>query len=372
MISKLALKRLTASDLTFFEWHFRNRNVGNQKAINLNADVFTGRLYPSLDIVARERQNKIGIDLWIAGPGAAEPVNLQRKIIKGATYKNWRLDGEFVYNPEGTPDRFNILRPGDMALFGFEGEVAPDAVTVVLVGQDAAQDQTLFRELDDLLITDSMKVVESKTLGELCGRLDVPQFHPVWLLVSDEDLTEAAMGQAPAVARLLTQPRSASLSQDDLRAARRAAEEIGRLGEELVDYHLGERLAAGEIAEYAWVSDINAISPFDFRIRGTGPWEKLEVKTTAGDFSRDFYVSFNELREMAHGEEEYLIGRVYEASQEGAKLRYSQGLRAYSQSILEVFSNLPTGVIPSGVSIRPDEAMFGEEINLAEPVDHEE
>ena len=372
MISKLALKRLTASDLTFFEWHFRNRNAGNQKAINLNADVFTGRLYPSLDIVVRERQNKIGIDLWIAGPGAAEPVNLQRKIIKGAAYKNWRLDGEFVYNPEGTPDRFNILRPDDMALLGFEGELAPDTVTVVLVGQDAPQDQTLFRGLDDVLVTGSMMAVESKALGELCDRLGVPQSHPVWLLVSNEDLAEAAMGQAPAVDRLLTRPRSASLSQDDLRAARRAAEEIGRLGEELVDYHLGERLATGEIADYVWVSDINAIAPYDFRIRGTGPWEKLEIKTTAGDFSREFYVSLNELREMVHGEGEYFIGRAYEASQEGAKLRYSQELRAYGQSILDAFSSLPPGVTPNGVTIRPDEAMFGEEINLAEPVDHAE
>ncbi len=49
---KFALKRLTASDLTFFVWHFKNRNAGNQKAINLNADVFVGKLFPSLPEVA--------------------------------------------------------------------------------------------------------------------------------------------------------------------------------------------------------------------------------------------------------------------------------------------------------------------------------
>ena len=372
MISKLALKRLTASDLTFFEWHFRNRNAGNQKAINLNADVFTGHLYPALDVVARERQNKIGIDLWIAGPGAAEPVNLQRKIIKGAAYKNWRLDGEFVYNPEGTPERFNLLRPGDMALFGFEGELAPDTVTVVLVGQNPPEDRVLFQGLDDVLATRGMITIEGKTLGGLCDQLGVAGSHPVWLLVGDEDLPEAAMGQAPAVGRLLSRPRPARLSQDDLRAARFAAEETGRLGEELIDYHLGERSAAHEIGDYLWVSDINAISPYDFRIRRTCPWEKLEVKTTTGDFSREFHVSLNELREMAHGEEEYFIGRVYKASREGAKLRYSQELRAYGQSILDAFSNLPPGVTPNGVTIRPDEAMFGDEIDLDEPVDSEE
>ena len=372
MISKLALKRLTASDLTFFEWHFRNRNAGNQKAINLNADVFTGQLYPALALIIRERQNKIGVDLWLAGPAAAEPVNLQRKIIKGTGYKNWRLDGELIYNPEGMPGRFNILRPGDMALFGFEGNLSPDTVTVLLVGQDAAQDQTLFRGLNDILSTSSMIAVDSNDLSDLCDRLGVPQSHPVWLLIRDEDLVEAAMGHAAAVNRLLTRPRPASLAQDDLRMARRAAEEIGRLGEELVDLHLRERLASGEIADYDWVSDINAISPYDFRVRRSGPWEKLEIKTTAGDFSREFYVSLNELREMAHGEEEYFVGRVYQASQEGAKLRYSQQLRAYGQSIIDAFSSFPPGVTPNGVTIRPDEAMFGEEIDLTMPVDQKE
>ena len=161
MISKLALKRLTASDLTFFEWHFRNRNAGNQKAINLNADVFTGELYPRLDIIVRERHNKVGIDLWIAGPGAAEPVNLQRKIIKGTRYKNWRLDGEFIYNPEDTPERFNLLQPGDLALIGFEGDLEPNTVTLVLVSKDAPQDQILFSRLDEFL--SARRMITSKT-----------------------------------------------------------------------------------------------------------------------------------------------------------------------------------------------------------------
>ena len=372
MISKLALKRLTASDLTFFEWHFKNRNAGNQKAINLNANVFAEQLYPKIDIIAKERQNKLGIDLWIAGPAAAEPVNLQRKIIKGTSYRNWRLDGEFVYNPEGTPERFNMLRPDDIALLGFEGELAPDTVTLLMVGKDAPEDQILFQGLDDILGSHSMVILESDALGELCDRLGVPQSHPVWLVVSDEDLLEAAVGQATAVDRLLKRPRSARLSLDDLRKARRAAEEIGRLGEELVDIHLRERLAAGGITNYEWVSDINAIAPYDFRFRGAGSWEKLEVKTTAGDFSREFYLSLNELREMVHGEEEYSIGRVYQASHAGAKLRYSKHLQTYGQSILGAFSGFPPGVTPNGVTIHPDEEMFGDEINLTWPVDYEE
>ena len=367
MLDKLALKRLTASDLTFFEWHFRNGDAGNQKAINLNADVFTGQLYPAL----RERQNKIGIDLRIAGPAAAKPINLQRKIIKGSAYKNWRLDGEFVYNPEDAPSRFNLLSPGDLALLGFEGKLKPDTVTLLLVAKAVFEDQILFQGLDDVLGTQRMMVLENDTLRGMCERLDVPQSHPVWSVVSDEDLTEAAAGQAPAVDRLLSRPAYAILSLNDLRKARRAAEEIGRLGEELVDLHLGGLLATGKITNYEWASDINAIAPYDFRVQRGGIWEKLEIKTTAGDFSREFHLPRSELREMARGRETYRIGRVYRACPDGAKLRVSQELRSYGELILDALSGLPAGVTPDGVTILPDDALFGDEIDITVPSDEE-
>ena len=372
MTSRLALKRLTASDLTFFAWHFRNRNAGNQKAINLNADVLTGQLYPALDTIVKDSENKLRIDLWIAGPAAAEPMSLQRKIIKGAAYKNWRLDGEVVHNPEGTPERFNALQPDDLALLGFVGELAPDRLTLLLVGQDAPQDQTLFRGLDDILGSQRMIALEDQTLGELCRRLAVPQSHPVWFLVSDEDLTEAAVDQAPAVERILKQPRFARLSLSELEAARRAAQETGRLGEELVEIHLRGRLAAGEIENYEWTSDLNAISPYDFRIEKAGSWEKLEIKTTRADFGREYYLSVNELREMVYGGGAYSIGRVYHASPMGAKLRYSKQVRVYGETILNALSSLPAGVTANAVTIQPDEAMFEEEIDLTPPADHEE
>ncbi len=369
MLYKLALKRLTASDLTFFQWHFVNRNAGNQKAINLNADVLTGEFYPALEAVVRERQNKISIDLWIAGPGGAKPVNLQRKIIKGAAYKNWRLDGELVHNPEGAPERFNTLRPDDIALLGFEGELEPDSLTVVLIAKEAAEDRMLFAGLGQTLGERRMMVLDGSELRELCKSRNVPESHPVWLVASDEDLTDASMGQAPAVRRLLSRPRSANLSLEDLRKARRAAEEIGRLGEELVDFHLREAVDAGEIDDYEWASDINAIAPYDFRVQSDGGWSKLEIKTTPGDFFREVHLPLSELREVVHGAEPYRIGRVYRASRGGAKMRVSQELRAYGKSIIDVFAGLPSGVTANGVTIRPDAAMFGVEISLTVPSD---
>ncbi len=372
MTDKLALKRLTASDLTFFEWHFRNRNAGNQKAINLSADVFLDQLYPVLETVIRERQNKLGVDLWIAGPAAAEPVNLQRKIIKGASYKNWRLDGEFIYNPDDRPGQFNILEPGDIALFGLEGELAPDTVTLVLVSKTAPEDWALFQGLESVLSTRRMMALEAGILRQLCEKPPVPPSHPVWLLVRDEDLAEAAAGQASAVDRLLRRPRPARLSLEDLRKARRVAEEIGRFGETLVDFHLRKGLAAKEITDYVWASDINAIEPYDFRIERDGSREKLEVKTTAGAFGRELHLPLSELREMTHGDSPYRIARVYDATGDGAKMRISYGLREYGHSIIGAFAALPAGVTPNGVTIVPDQTMFGDEIVLAAPARDEE
>ena len=67
--TKLALKRLTASDLTLFEWQFRNRPAGNQKAINLNRNVFIDILYPALPEVAEDHDGRLPLDVTIYGPG---------------------------------------------------------------------------------------------------------------------------------------------------------------------------------------------------------------------------------------------------------------------------------------------------------------
>jgi len=143
MNRKVAIKRLTASDLTLFEWHFRNRNAGNQKAINLNADVFTGILYPALPEVAKARDGRLPIDLYLYGPGLASEINLQRKIVKHGTYKNWRLDGEFIFNPGDDPLRFNLLEPDDFVIFEFIGETYPEVLKAVFIANSIPTDQSI-------------------------------------------------------------------------------------------------------------------------------------------------------------------------------------------------------------------------------------
>ena len=80
MIQKIVLKRMTSSDLTFFAWHYLNEPAGNQKAINLNADVFIDILYPGLPAIAQNRGDRFPLDLYLFGPGYAGEYNLQRKI----------------------------------------------------------------------------------------------------------------------------------------------------------------------------------------------------------------------------------------------------------------------------------------------------
>ena len=81
MPRKLALKRLTASDLTLFKWHFQNHPAGKQKAFNLDASVLVDELYPQLGEPALVPQPRYPLDLYLCGPGLAPANNLQRKIL---------------------------------------------------------------------------------------------------------------------------------------------------------------------------------------------------------------------------------------------------------------------------------------------------
>ena len=135
----------------------------------------------------------------------------------------------------------------------------------------------------------------------------------------------------------------------------------------MVDFYLKCRLDEGKITNYDWASDLNAIAPHDFRIQRDGSWEKLEIKTTTRNFGREYHLPHSELHDMVYGGEIYRIGRVYELTLDGAKMRISEDLREFGQTILEDFSKLPPGVAVDGVSITPDEAMFGGEIVLSVP-----
>ena len=363
---RMAAKRLTASDLTFFLWHFRNANAGNQKSINLNANVFVDNLYPVLGEAPVER---LPLDLYLYGPGLAPERNLQRKIIKGRAYKNWRLNGEFVdAQPDDPPDRYRSLQGGDIAVFDFFGDPYPAGARVVLLARSEAADTALHEQIAQMIPADdrhSMIPLDAATLGRVLDAAAAPPEHPLRDLQIDQDLAEAAVGNQDAIERLRRRPRLRRLTDEDLARSRANAERVGASGEDIVNSFLADQADKGEIREYTWASRENAIEPYDFRfVAMDGTQVLTDVKSTEGEFSRPIHVSLNELICMAGADlsgQRYDLCRVYLLGQDAASTRWARGVSGWARTVLSALEGLPPGVKVDGVSVAPDTLAFGDE-----------
>jgi hypothetical protein len=361
---KLAVKVLTASDLTFFEWHFKNKNAGNQKALNLNADVFVTDLYPALPTTREGASGRLPIDLYLYGPGIAGEINLQRKIIKNVSYKNWRLDGEFIFNPTGEPDRFNSLRPGDFAILEFSGDVIPVAIRVVFVSMVTAEDQGLHTALAAWIGRRSMASLSEEVLHELAGSTGLVNDHPIREFLIDADLEDVVVGGAEGVARLLSRRSGSRISKRQLLEARDRADMVGELGEALVADYLELLRDRGEVEHFEWASRDNAISPFDFVVTAQGKEELVDVKSTTGAFDRKVHVSLSELLCMAREGKSYTLFRVFGISGDQAGLRVSADMRKFAEDALRVLGSLPDGVTVDSISVDPQILDCGKEVRL--------
>ena len=366
---KLALKRLTASDLTFFEWHFRNHNAGNQKAINLNADVFVSQLYPSLPEVALVSGGRLPIDLYLYGPGLAQEWNLQRKIVKFGSYKNWRLNGEFIHDPSTDENRFHVLVAGDVVVLEFGGDVTPSTLKAFFVAQALSEDRPVYGVLSGYLGQRAMASIAPIELEALIGRARPGEQHPINELLIESDLEDAAQRGEAGLERLYSRRSGVRLSKAELAKAIKRIEEIGELGEEFVQVYLDDQKNRGTIREYQWASQDNAVSPFDFRVEKPDSGFLLDVKATTGRFERNLHVSVPELETMLNQPSEYLIYRVYEMSDGSAKLRISGKMRGFAHTVLAILRKLPDGVQSDGVSVGPSTLPFGDEILLSMPGD---
>jgi Domain of unknown function (DUF3883) len=350
---KFALKRLTASDLTFFVWHFRNRNAGNQKAINLNADVFVGKLFPSLPEVVAANSGRIPIDLYVYGPGLASELNLQRKIIKVGSYKNWRLDGEFIHDPETDAERFHALAPDDIVLLEFVGDIVPNSMKAFFLSQATKDDLAAYRAFSEYLGNNSMSVISYAEIEALIKKANPSDTHSLYELLLEADLEDAAEGGAEGITRLYSRRPGRRLSKIELTLALRRVEEIGQLGEELVNAYFEREKIEGRITDFSWESMDNAVAPFDFWCQRAGLRTLVDVKTTSGEFERNIHVSLPELKLMRDSREEYFIYRVYEIVGNTAKLRRSGPTRQLASSILSVLEGLPQGISADGISFSP-------------------
>ena len=367
MGDKIALKRLTASDLTFFEWHFRHQNAGNQKSINLNADVFVEQLYPAVPVIAPTMEGGVPVALTLFGPGKKGPYHLARKIVKTGSYKNWRLNGEFVYNPDDDPARFNVLKPYDLAIMFFKGDPIPSAADIVFLSETTSDDMSLHTELSQLLPSGrrSMIRLDRAELEATIATAEVPLGHPIEQFLSDQEfdaaLEDVTFGTESAM-RFVRRRLGRSVSAAELANARRNADLVGRDGEGLVCFFLENLKAEGILSAVEWTSNYNAASPYDFRISMFGGQEvSIDVKSTKGDFNRTIHISAAELAEAAESEKRYDIYRVYEINNDGGKLRISEGIKSFSQKVLATVKGLPDGVRPDSFSIDPAALEWGPE-----------
>lgn len=365
MKKKIAIKRLTRSDLTLFEWQFRVQKAGNQKAINLNANIFAEKLFPALSEISISR-NRFPIDLHIYGPGITMPHNLQRKIIKGQTYKNWRLNGEFIHNPLEEPERYNILQEGDFLIFDFYGVEIPTSAKVFLIAKNNSSDNTIHTEITKKLGNFRMMEVAEKLITELITRAGIPEDHPLSIFNSNELIEEIAISGATVNNNFTSVGRTVQLSIEDLQNARINAVNTGMLGEQLINEYLSNLQQEKKIDYWEWTSIENAVSPFDFKLYQGNAIRLVDVKSTSGAFQRKIHISLNELKQMALGKESYDIYRVYEISSTGkmGKLKIARDLREFAKSILEVFKKLPDGIFPSSVTIDHKILKFGEELDI--------
>ncbi|MFD3003094.1 protein NO VEIN domain-containing protein [Pontibacter toksunensis] len=383
MKRKIAIKRLTISDLGLFKAHFDSNKQpdgtqkgGKQKSINLNSDVFIKRLYPNIP----ENKRDMKVKLSIYGPGLANtPHIVNRSIRKSSASKNWRLNGEFVRDPEisdGYIDRYHNLQEGDLALFEFFGNDEPDKVKLVLISQGNIEDKNLYPVLNNYLGTSKMVSIDEAQVSDLMNLItDLKDEHPAQsILLNTDELELAALGGAIAFSvpvtersvnfEAVTRPSLRSISPELFHKAKEKAEQNGEDGEEIINSYL-EALHPGE---FEWSSKSNAVSPYDFRLTDHSKTLFIEVKSTSSNFANKFHISINELKQAIWAKGEYHIYRVYNITEEGAKLRKSGNIKEFATEVLKQLVQLPQGVVADGITVDPvvlaDKFSFGEEIDI--------
>ena len=176
-------------------------------------------------------------------------------------------------------------------------------------------------------------------------------------------MEDAAQGGLEGLTKLRKRRQARGVSREELGRAKQSAEQMGRLGEEILNAWLETERQAGRVSNYRWDSDINAVAPYDFTVLdGETVSRRIDAKSTAGDFRNPIHASFSELEEMAHGGLRYDLYRLYSVNETTARLRIAHDMGEFATQILEPFISLPVGITVDGVSIKPEVLTFGKEV----------
>ena len=369
MPERIVIKALTGSDLTFIDSFFKRSNIGNQKAINLNANVFAKQLYPDFAERSAGKDVEVPVSVTVFGPRPGKSYRFARSITKKMAYKNWRLNGAAVPDPDGEPGRFDHLAVGDIAVIEFEGDAAPEAVRIVLVS--SADDPELHRLLNDQVPGGrrTMVRVARPQLSDISATAVVAADHPIQALLKDPELDEIVeeieRGAAPAVRRL-RERTSGTLTKSDLEAARDRIQRIGDDGEAIANLLLERLTQQGVLPAVYWVANDDAASSWDFET-SSEPTVRWDAKATTRRFETPFHISGAETVAAADEKIPYRIIRVYKLEEDGAMVRISRDINEFARDILRSVDDLPDGVLPVGFTCDPRALEWDEPIRIDRP-----
>ena len=375
MTRKIALKRLSSSDLTLFEHHYRNTTGAKQKGINLDSAVFIKSFFPVLPNKLNPIKNRAILTLTIFGPGTAGSHVITRKVLK--QQKNWRLNGELISNPPEEPGRYDQLVKGDYAILDFSGDEEPHAVKLYITCQNLDADKALHDALESeyggyFSNRTGMIELDPESLTGVFEKISLPEGYPVLDFMDSDDLEDAALGGAEGFNKLRKRRKTRGVSREELARARKNADQIGRLGEEVLNTYLEQLHSESDKIDISWTSDHNAVAPYDFTILSEDKEiRRIDAKSTAGDFKNTIHISLSELLEMAEGEQPYDLYRLYSVKEDSARLRVAEDMRDMATNVLSTLQQLPQGISSDGISVKPTFLNFGEEIivNLSEDDD---
>ena len=363
-LERLAIKRLSASDLTFFKCHFENTSGTKQKAWNLDKETFIKALYPS----GFGEIDRLPIGLLLHGPGSTPPNELTRKIKLEA--KNWRLNGELIHPMESNDEEYSILEANDFAIIHFIGEPEPKQLEVFLISTNSESDQEIHRAIseftsDKLHKRKSMLPVTKQKLLDLIPENAVTEEHPLACFLQEGDLEDYVLGGFDGFKKLKKRSGTRTVTQAQLDQAAESAKRNGKLGEILVNDFLTQQLNDNNISSFKWEADVNPIAPYDFSItEKTGTTTLVDAKSTSGSFGNRIHISVAELTEAAKESSTYKIYRVYDLNEISGKLRISANIRDIASEVLRSLEKLPTGVNVDSVSIDPATITFDNELEI--------
>ena len=239
MKDKIAIKKLTKSDLTLFKVQYEQQQgqISKQKSININVKPFVTEFYPNANDVALKHNNRFGVNLEIYGPDHSLPAQvLQRKIVKSS--KNWRLNGELIPGDGHTND-YTQLAEHDLAIIEFLGDDVPTGLKLVLISHAHSPYLHSFVKIkfSEKSSRDTMIEVQRAELLEWQNNYagtdtDIEDVFYTFF-VEDRIAEDVITGEIDSSKEEISYS-TRTVSKADLRAGKNEAERVGENGEELI------------------------------------------------------------------------------------------------------------------------------------------